>query len=234
MNGMYRNARRIAGMPRSAPARIASCASTSAMPSVAKARASSRKRLRENWSSTMISASLPSGVARHEASSPRAAAACVSPKRARIWASNAMSFSNSCSGVASSNQKCSTSCGFTLKLLLPSRPGHSNPAPRRLLAKCAGHQLVVESGRRFAIRGIKIDRDLVDRLQGGLDQGQGHQVDREDRDRHEKHFSSAQRRKEEQHHGWHDAEQAEDQPEAHVADDLFAPGLPQHFHRSLV
>ncbi len=81
------------------------------MPSCAKALGLPRHRLRENWSSTMTSASRPSGVARHAHSSPCAALACRAPKRSRISASKASSRAKRRVGGVSSNQKCSTFSG---------------------------------------------------------------------------------------------------------------------------
>jgi len=68
--------------------------------------------LRENWSSTMISASRPSGVPRQSASSPAMAACRVAPKRRPICASSAASFMKRCLGCSSANQKSSTVCAL--------------------------------------------------------------------------------------------------------------------------
>ena len=108
---MYRKARCAGSSARSAPWRTASWARTSAMPSWAKARGSFRYRLRENWSSTMTSASRPDGVARHDHSSPAAAWACSVRKRSRMEASKAGSLLKCCFGEASLNQKCRTVSG---------------------------------------------------------------------------------------------------------------------------
>ncbi len=61
--------------------------------------------LRENWSSTKISAKRPSGVARQANNSHRAAASSVAPKRVRMASSKAASLAKWCLGVSSVNQK---------------------------------------------------------------------------------------------------------------------------------
>lgn len=81
------------------------------MPSCAKARGVSRHTLRENWSSTTISASRPGVLARQPDSSPRAAASKVRAKRRAMAASSAASLAKCCAALSSSNQNCSTAVG---------------------------------------------------------------------------------------------------------------------------
>src|SRR5438105_2208542 len=61
--------------------------------------------LRENWSSTMISASRPGALRRQAESSQRAAARCTAPKRASIMRSNSSDLRHQAAGSISSNQK---------------------------------------------------------------------------------------------------------------------------------
>ena len=70
--------------------------------SVAYMRGVPRNELRGNWSSKIMSASAPTGVALQPSSSPRAAASCSGRKRSRKRRSNPSSLANQRAGPAPS------------------------------------------------------------------------------------------------------------------------------------